>query len=209
MKHGHCHRGHDQGCQAVRDRSRGDGGDRHYEGGRRHRRGHRGGHRGEGHGEHGGGRRSGRLFDHGELRFVVLALIAERPRHGYEIIKEIEERVAGTYSPSPGVVYPTLTMLEEIGHATVDDQGGKKLYAATPDGFAFLDGNRVAVDAAMARMEDFAAEGRSGPAPEIVRAMANVKLALRMRHHGGPLSVEQGRAIAAILDNAAREIEQV
>src|ERR1700712_4069095 len=77
---------------------------------------------GEGHGRHErgrGGRRSGRLFDPGELRLVVLALIAEQPRHGYQIIKEVEDRTANTYSPSPGVIYPTLTMLEEVGHATV------------------------------------------------------------------------------------------
>src|SRR5579875_3881005 len=77
-------------------------------------------------GRHRHGRRSGRIFDHGELRLVVLALISERPRHGYEI-KEIEDRVAGTYSPSPGVIYPTLTMLEELGHATVSENEGKKL----------------------------------------------------------------------------------
>ena len=66
------------------------------------------------------------MFDHGELRLVVLALIAERPRYGYEIIKEIEDRLGGGYSPSPGVIYPTLTLLEELGHATVAEAGGKK-----------------------------------------------------------------------------------
>src|SRR6266436_329133 len=99
--------------------------------------------RGDGSGHH--RRRSGRLFDHGELRLVVLGLISERPRHGYEIIKEIEDRVSGSYSPSPGVIYPTLTMLEELGHATVaPTAGGKKLYTVTPEGTAFLDANRSA-----------------------------------------------------------------
>src|SRR5271163_2248802 len=81
------------------------------------------GHFGRHHGREGkhwrGGRGPERPFEHGELRLVILALIAERPRHGYEIIKEIEDRFGGGYTPSPGVVYPTLTMLEELGHATV------------------------------------------------------------------------------------------
>ncbi len=81
------------------------------------------------------GPREGRMFDGGELKLVILALIAEKPRHGYEIIKELGERVGDDYSPSPGVVYPTLTMLEEMGLASVsqDDQG-RKLYAVTPEG---------------------------------------------------------------------------
>ena len=77
---------------------------------------------------------------------MVLALIAERPRHGYEIIKEIEERLAGSYTPSPGVIYPTLTMLEELGHATISESDGKKLYAITAEGTAWLDANKTAVD---------------------------------------------------------------
>ena len=79
----------------------------------------------------GGGGREGRMFDGGELRFVILALIAEKPRYGYEIIKELGERVGGDYSPSPGVVYPTLTMLEEMGYAQAspDPQGRKALRA--------------------------------------------------------------------------------
>src|SRR5919201_933142 len=102
---------------------------------------------------HFGGRglRHNRPFDHGDLRYIILKLIAERPRHGYEIIKAIEERLGGAYSPSPGVVYPTLTMLEELGYATVSspDGSGKKLYAVTPEGTAFLAANRASVDAVL------------------------------------------------------------
>ena len=83
----------------------------------------------------GGGRGRGRMFDNGDLRLVVMQLLSERPRHGYEIIKALEERVGGGYSPSPGVVYPTLTLLEELGHASVtDERAGRKLYTLTPDG---------------------------------------------------------------------------
>ena len=155
-----------------------------------------------------GGRRSGRVFDHGELRYVVLALIAEKPRHGYEIIKEIEDRLAGTYSPSPGVIYPTLTMLDELGQATVAESDGKKLYAITEDGAAFLAANRATLDAVMARMDGVRAAHGDGPAPGIIRATENLKLALRLRQSRGPLTEEQARAVAAALDAAALAIER-
>ena len=123
-------------------------------GGRRGRYGRHGGDHGgdrQG-GDHQGGERHGRLFDHGELRFVVLHLIAEKPRHGYEIIKAIEEHAGGTYSPSPGVIYPTLTMLEELGYTTLAEQDGKKLYALTEAGAAYLRENQRTVEAIAARL---------------------------------------------------------
>jgi DNA-binding PadR family transcriptional regulator len=158
------------------------------------------------HGRERGGRR--RLFYHGELRLVVLAMIAEQPRHGYEIIKEIEDRVAGTYSPSPGVIYPTLTMLEELGHATVAQSDGKKLYFITPAGAADLAANQTALDGALARMRSVRAANSGGPAPDIIRASENLKLALRLRLGRGPLTEEQIRAIATALDTAAVTIER-
>ena len=95
---------------------------------------------GRGWGGHG---RRGRVFDQGDLRLVMLALIAEQPRHGYDIIKALEEMTGGEYSPSPGVVYPTLTLLLEQGLAeTSDAEGGKKLYAATEAGRAGRHGPR-------------------------------------------------------------------
>ena len=169
-----------------------------------HEREHGRGERGPGR----GGRRPGRVFDHGELRLVVLALIAEQPRHGYEIIREIENRTAGAYSPSPGVIYPTLTMLEEIGHATVEESGGKKLYASTPDGAAYLAANKAALDAALGRMQSVNAVHGGGPAPEIIRAMENLKLALRLRMGRGPLTEDQLRAVATALDAAAVAVER-
>jgi DNA-binding PadR family transcriptional regulator len=148
------------------------------------------------------------VFDHGALRLVVLALIAERPRHGYEIIKAIEDRLAGSYSPSPGVIYPTLTMLEELGHATLEEIDGKKLYAITAEGAAYLGVHQAAVDAALARMSEISAAHGGGPAPQIIRAIENLKLALRLRRARGPLSEDQRRAIAEILDAAALAIER-
>ncbi len=159
------------------------------------------------HGRSERGGRGGRVFDHGELRLVILALIAEHPSHGYELIKAIEERLGGGYSPSPGVVYPTLTMLEEIGHATINESGGKKLYTITDAGQAYLAANEAAVGAAMARM----AQGRARSAaasPQLIRAWENLRLALRLRQADGPLPEAVLQAIVAALDSAAVAIER-
>src|SRR5215475_8637517 len=105
-------------------------------------------------GRHGGGNmmRAGRMLAQGDLRLIALALIAEQPRHGYEIIKVLEDKTAGWYSPSPGIVYPTLTYLEEAGYVTAQAEGAKKLYAITDEGRAHLDENRDFVDAVLERL---------------------------------------------------------
>lgn len=161
---------------------------------------------------HGDGRRwhrgGGRPFDHGELRLVVLALVAERPRHGYEIIKAIEERFGGSYSPSPGVVYPTLTMLEELGHTTVEEIGGKKLYTVTEEGKAFLEANKAATERAMGRMQGERGAASFGQMLQVMRAMANFKMALKLKQRSGPLTEEQLKNIIAAIDAAAVAIER-
>ena len=154
-----------------------------------------------------GGRR-GRVFDHGDLRLVVLQLIAEKPRHGYEIIKAIEEQVGGAYSPSPGVVYPTLTLLEELGQVTMAEQDGKKLHTITEAGRAALEENRAAVDALQTRMAQVAASRVDATPPSVVRATENLRLALRLKLQQGGVTPEQARIIAAALDAAATAIEQ-
>ncbi len=180
---------------------------------RRHvRRDHSHGDRLLGEGRHGRGGRSGlsRFFAHGDLRLVILHLIAEKPRHGYEIIKAIEEHVGGAYSPSPGVIYPTLTLLEELGHVTVTPgDGAKKLHTITPDGQAYLEAHRPVVDALLARMDEANRTHGSGPAPQILRAMENLRLALRMRLSRGPLTDEQANAVAAAIDAAAVGVERI
>lgn len=112
------------------------------------------------HGFGGGGRhgmgggdmiRAGRMLATGDLRLIALALIAEQPRHGYEIIKVLEEKTSGWYSPSPGIVYPTLTYLEEAGYVTAEADGTKKLYTITPEGRAYLEQNRDFVDSVLER----------------------------------------------------------
>src|SRR5215468_4620076 len=105
-------------------------------------------------GRHGGGNmmRAGRMLAQGVLRLIALALIAEQPRHGYEIIKVLEDKTAGWYAPSPGIVYPTLTYLEEAGYVTAQSEGAKKLYTITDEGRAYLDENREFVDAVLERL---------------------------------------------------------
>jgi DNA-binding PadR family transcriptional regulator len=97
--------------------------------------------------------RVGRMLATGDLRLIALALIAEQPRHGYEIIKVLEDKTAGWYSPSPGIVYPTLTFIEEAGYVTAQAEGAKKLYTITDEGRAYLDQNRDFVDAVLGRLE--------------------------------------------------------
>ncbi len=97
--------------------------------------------------------RAGRMLAQGDLRLIALALIAEEPRHGYEIIKLVEERTADWYSPSPGIVYPTLTYLEEAGYVTVSSEGAKKLYAITEEGRAYLAAHRELADAVLKRLD--------------------------------------------------------
>ncbi|WP_315762506.1 PadR family transcriptional regulator [Sphingomonas sp. Y38-1Y] len=159
----------------------------------------------------GGPRRGGgrRRFDGDELRLILLKLIAEAPRHGYDLIREIEARTGGAYAPSPGVVYPTLTMLDEMGHvAQQASEGAKKLFAATPEGEAHLAEHAEQVEALMARLADLSdakARGEGGP---VRRAMHNLKAAVIGRVGKGA-DTETLHAITDILDDAARRIERL
>lgn len=147
-----------------------------------------------------------RPLDYGALRLIVLAMIAEEPRHGYELMKAIGERMGGGYSPSPGVVYPTLAWLEDMGYAVPEAEGGRKSYRITADGAAFLEANRAALAEIEARM------GRGGgrrAAPEpVLRAMGRLKRALRARFAGGAVDAAASEAIAAAIGAAAEEVEK-
>jgi DNA-binding PadR family transcriptional regulator len=176
---------------------------RESEFGERFRRGgrHFGGWAGRGFGD--------RIFDTGELRYVILQLIAEKPRHGYELMKAIEDRLNGAYSPSPGLIYPTLTLLEEMGYATVStSDGNKKLYTITAEGRAKLEENKAAVDAVFARMDQAGAAFGRGRAPQIMRAIENFRYALRLKTSQSALTPEQVQKIADAIDAAAKAIEQ-
>ena len=156
---------------------------------------------------------TGRKFEAVDLQLVILAFLAERPAHGYELIKAIEERLGGRYSPSPGIVYPTLTLLEEMGYVSVDtaDGGGRKRYSVTDAGREFLAANRATTDEMMARMDGGVAGAgpRAGRPPQIVRAIENLKLAMRLRLAREPLTEQQAHEFAAVLDSAAQQLERI
>ena len=156
-----------------------------------------------------GGGRGGpmRFFGAGDLRYVILQLISEKPSHGYEIIKSIQERLGGSYAPSPGVVYPMLTMLEEMGHATVVTDGTRKLYTITEEGSKALAENKAQVDALFARMDHIRGEHGGEQTP-------TDRAGSREFPHGAPdeartLTTEQIHAITDIIDAAAKQIERV
>lgn len=183
-------------------------------------RGRRGfGHR---HGRHGGGEERGGLFGHrgfgrggggrvfgpGDLRLVLLVMIEEKPRHGYELIKELEQKFGGAYAPSPGSIYPTLTLLEELGHVRASSSDGtKRLFKITADGSAWLKENDAALKSAMARM-DMAARAVSDDLPprELHHAMHTLKAAL-MFHRGGWDDKETER-VRDIIEKAADAISR-
>ena len=156
----------------------------------------------------GGGRR--RLFDGGELRLILLTLIGEQPRHGYDLIRAIEERSGGAYAPSPGVVYPTITMLEDMGLiAEQAAEGSKRLFAITEAGKLEIGEKAEEIEALFARLEALSQEQHGGPgrAP-IRRAMMNLALALRSRMSQDG-SDDLSHDIAALLDETARKIERL
>lgn len=114
---------------------------------------------GRGFGDDGEGR-IGRFLGQGDLRFLVLALIEKEPRHGYEIIKHVEDQTGGLYAPSPGVIYPTLTYLEEAGYVVAEADGNKKRYAITPEGGAYLEENRDIAEAITGRLAHLGEKAR-------------------------------------------------
>lgn len=149
----------------------------------------------------------GRFFEHGDLRLVALQLIAEKPRHGYEIIKAIEEQSGGAYTPSAGAVYPTLTLLQELGQLTVKDgEDGRKLHTITEEGNAALFANRKTVEAVFARIAQ--AGSSSGSAPQLEESMHRLKHALRLRLSRGPIDDAQIQSIVSTIDHLVAEVEQ-
>ncbi len=195
-----------------------------WKSGRRHMRGHRHGRHGygpfaggfaDGTGMGGGSFRTGRKLGAADLQLVILALLKEKPSHGYEIIKALEERSGGFYSPSPGMVYPALTYLEEVGHASVENEGTKKLYQITAAGEAKLKEDAAIADAILTQLvsigrrmervrEVLAGEAAEEEMSQSVRAARReLRSALRDRRHASP---EEQQRIADILKRATDEI---
>jgi DNA-binding PadR family transcriptional regulator len=162
--------------------------------------------------------RAGRMLAQGDLRLIALALIAEQPRHGYEIIKVLEDKTAGWYSPSPGIVYPTLTYLEEAGYVTAQAEGAKKLYTVTEEGRAHLDENRDFVDAVLERLaaigekvsrmrRRFGADDddRRRLPPLVVAAIENLREVAASRLDG---DAEAEAKVVEVLARAAAELKK-
>jgi DNA-binding PadR family transcriptional regulator len=161
------------------------------------------------------GFRAGRKLGSDHLQLLILALLADKPCHGYEIIKALEERSAGFYTPSPGMVYPALTYLEELGYATVEVEGSKKRYRISDEGREHLERNRGVVDAILAQLAwvgakmehvrqafagDDAPEGWSA---ELIRARGKLRSALARMNSA---SAAEQRRVATILERAARDV---
>ncbi len=168
---------------------------------------------GEGPGNWGGGRRGRerkRMFEGGELRLALLKLIADQPRHGYELIKAIEEMTEGEYAPSPGIVYPTLTMLEDMGLIVESkSESTKKVYEATDEGRTHLEENSDEVEELIGRLEGHGQHRRRGQRPEIGRAIGNLMTALRNRIAHEGWNEQLLDEVVDILDDAAQRIERV
>lgn len=149
-----------------------------------------------------------RVFDHGEVRYVIIALIAKKPSYGYEIIKAIEERLLGAYSPSPGLVYPTLNLLWEMGYATAEiGIGGKRRFSLTDAGRKFHEDSRSVIQGIFDRMDKAAALHGRVDSPPIVRAIQNLKTCLKLKSGANALTDAQVHAIADAIDEASRKIE--
>jgi DNA-binding PadR family transcriptional regulator len=165
--------------------------------------------------------RAGRMLATGDLRLLALALIAEQPRHGYEIIKVLEDKTDGWYAPSPGIVYPTLTFLEEAGYVTAETEGTKKLYTITDEGRAYLDQNRDFVDAVLERLSavgerigrmrrrfgaDEREHDRNGLPPLVRAALENLREVATRRLAD---DAEAEAKLVEVLARAAQELRRV
>ncbi|HEX8725210.1 MAG TPA: PadR family transcriptional regulator [Gemmatimonadaceae bacterium] len=154
--------------------------------------------------------RMGRMFEQGDLKYVILQLIDEKPRHGYDIIKALEERSQGAYSPSPGTVYPTLTMLEEMGYVkATTEEGGKKIYEITAEGKKYLADNSSTVESIFERISETVEPFFSSSMGEVrsaMRHLARSSLGTAMKHAENK---EVLAKVAEVLNRAATEIDGI
>lgn len=157
-----------------------------------------------------GPRGRGRVFGSGELRLALLHLLKETPRHGYDLIKAIEEQTGGAYAPSPGVVYPTLSLLTDEG--LIEEQAGdgaRKVFALTLSGQQELTERAEEAAALLERLTALGEADNRHRAPPVARAMSNLMTALRGRAAHGAFDRETMHQVTAILDEAAQRIERL
>lgn len=161
-------------------------------------------------GPRGGSRGRRRMFGSGELRLVLLKLIADEPRHGYDLIRAIEELTHGDYAPSPGVVYPTLTLLEDMGQIEEQaSEGARKRFAVTDAGRRELEENEEEVHRLFERLEQTGEGRRKHSRPEIGRALGNLTAALKNRVARDGWNEELLNEVVDIIDDAAKRIERI
>jgi len=162
----------------------------------------------------GGGRRGGRgrrrVFESGELRLVLLKLVADEPRHGYDLIRAVEELTGGEYAPSPGVIYPTLTLLQDMGLIEeAPGDGPRKPFQVTDEGRAHLEEKAEEIDGLFERLEDLKPREAHGDRASIGRATSNLMAAIRNRVSRLGWDDELTHEITSILDDAAQRIERL
>lgn len=163
--------------------------------------------RGERGGREGFGRGGGRFFGPGDLRALLLWLIGEKPRHGYELIKAVEQLVGGAYSPSPGSVYPILSLLEDMGQIeATSSEGSKKLFAITDEGRRVLKDEAASIEGLLSRMRIMARSmGGMRPPEEVFQAVQTLKTALKL--HQRSWSEDEAKRVSDILNRAIAEIQ--
>ena len=155
-----------------------------------------------------GSRRRSQMFESGEVKFVILRLLKEKPRHGYEIIKALEEKMAGCYTPSAGTVYPTLQLLEDEGYVRAVDTDGKKVYHVTPEGERYLEEHRDLLDEILDRVRETVRDFTGGGVGELQSAFAHLAaVTFKKAWLRGPDDPALKQA-AEILRKAAAEIEE-
>lgn len=165
---------------------------------------------GRGSGSGGRGRRGTRMFAGGELRLLLLHLVSEQPRHGYDLIRAVGDLAGGDYAPSPGVVYPTLALLVDEGLIVEEvDAGPRKAFAATQAGRDELAGKVGEIATIIARLKAVGDQRERSESPPVRRAMGNLHAVLRNRAMAEGFATETAHAIADILDEAARKIERL
>jgi DNA-binding PadR family transcriptional regulator len=150
-----------------------------------------------------------RIFDRGDLKYMVLELLRDRPMHGYEVMRALEETSGGAYTASPGSVYPTLQSLEDDGYVSSEEADGRKVYTITGEGREFLDSNQDRVEQILHRIGDFAKHFSGAPMTDVTRSfmrLAHASFEQSIRRVGDEDSMDRLREI---LEKAAREIENV
>jgi DNA-binding PadR family transcriptional regulator len=165
--------------------------------------------RGRGGFDRGFGEGRGRLFDAGDVKLVILKLLSEEPAYGYQLIKTMEQRLSGGYTPSAGVIYPTLTMLEEEGLAISSAENNKKVYCLTPEGLACLEANQAEVGELFARLEEAGRSFERGRSPEIMKAFMNLRGAVMARVSRESVKPEQIKKITDAINAAAKAIDEL